>query len=99
MGETSAVVHVNISTSGPPRVTVTSPTDGESRPAFLPLAISAAVTNIPGLVKVEFYVGSERIRQAVSSPFNISLSGLGAGAHSVWAVATDSLDVPVNSQP
>src|SRR5215831_2759897 len=87
-----------LTTSGtdnaPPAVTLTAPTNGSSFTSPANLTVSANATDSDGQIrKVDFYAGTALIGTAttpVGSTYSVTWSGVGAGAYSLSAIATDS---------
>jgi uncharacterized protein YjdB len=74
-----------------PTVSITSPSAGASFTAGSNITINAnASDTAPGTVsKVEFYQGTIKIGEDVTSPYSIVWSGVTAGSYSLTAKATD----------
>jgi chitinase len=92
----SAVSHaVNIVVTGgtntPPVVNITSPANGASYPAPACITIDVSASDADGsIVKVEFYNGSNKIGEDISSPYSFSWCNVQAGSYSITARATDN---------
>lgn len=75
-----------------PSVTLTSPLNGASYTAPASISLSATASDADGSVsKVEFFRGTTKIGEDVSSPYSITWSNVAAGTYSITAKATDNL--------
>ncbi|HTF80733.1 MAG TPA: cellulase family glycosylhydrolase, partial [Cytophagales bacterium] len=99
---TSAVVVIKVgSTTGNvlPNVAITSPTAGSvfNAPAVINLAANA--TDVDGTIaKVEFYNGSVKIGEDLSSPYTYTWTGVMAGTYTLYAKAIDNIGGSASSQ-
>ncbi|MBO9699057.1 MAG: carbohydrate-binding protein [Sporocytophaga sp.] len=83
----TAVVSVPI----PPTVTLTAPLNNATYVAPASINIGATATDADGVIsKVEFYNGTTKLGEDVSSPYTYSWSNVAAGTYSITAVATDN---------
>ncbi|AXT60222.1 T9SS C-terminal target domain-containing protein [Aquimarina sp. AD10] len=74
-----------------PQVVITSPTSGASFIAGNNITINANASDSDGTVtKVEFYNGTTKLGEDVSSPFSYTLSNVATGNYSLTAKATDN---------
>lgn len=74
-----------------PTVVLTSPVAGSSSAASATLTLTATASDADGSVKsVAFYSGTQLLGTATASPWSVTTSALGAGTHSLVAVATDN---------
>lgn len=84
----------------PSVVTITSPSDGVSFSAGESIGIEADASDADGeIVRVEFFSGSEKIGEAVTSPYSFSWAGMSAGFHTLTARAVDSEGQSTTSAP
>ncbi len=84
---TSAVVNV---TGTLPAVSVTSPTNNQAVSIYN-FTVNANATVTPGTItNVSFYLDSVFIANKTNSPFSSIISSTPVGAHTLYAVATDS---------
>jgi aryl-phospho-beta-D-glucosidase BglC (GH1 family)/chitodextrinase len=75
----------------PPAVSVTSPANGAAFTAPASLTVTANASDIDGTVsKVEFFNGSTKLGEDLSSPYSFSWSGMTAGSYTITAKATDN---------
>ena len=92
-----------------PTVSLTSPTNNAvfTVPATIAIAANAADSD-GSITKVEFYNGSTKIGEDLSSPYTYSWADVAAGTYSITAKATDNLgalttsgaiNVTVNAPP
>ena len=74
----------------PVTVSITSPTNTQTVSIYN-YTVSANATVLPGTItNVDFYVDAAKVGNVTSSPFNYTVSGASAGAHTLQAVAMDS---------
>ncbi|MHC0428933.1 glycoside hydrolase family 48 protein [Streptomyces sp. O3] len=86
----------------PPPVTVlTSPDAGEvfTEGDTVPMAATAAAADGARVEKVEFYDDTTLLGTDTSAPYTLDVDGLAAGAHSLYARATDSAGASGESAP
>ncbi len=75
----------------PPSVSITSPANGATFAAPADITVSATAGDQDGTVtSVAFYGDGALIGVDTTSPYTLTWSGVGAGSHSITAVATDS---------
>lgn len=88
---TSAPVHFTVDPNAPPAVSLTAPAANTNytAPATVPLAASASDAD-GSIVKVEFFAGTALIGSTTTAPYTAVWSGVGAGAYSITAKATDN---------
>ncbi|MGX5819287.1 cellulase family glycosylhydrolase [Chitinophaga lutea] len=78
-------------TNVPPTVSLTAPANGATFTAPASVSISAAASDSDGSIsKVEFYQGSTKIGEALTSPYTFTWSNVPAGAYALTAKATDN---------
>ncbi|MFR9798825.1 glycoside hydrolase family 48 protein [Streptomyces sp. MS06] len=85
----------------PPVAVLTSPGAGAvySQGEAVPLAATAAAADDATISKVEFYDDTTLLGTDTSAPFQLSVSDLTVGSHSLVAKAYDSLDASAESTP
>ncbi|MBL6448111.1 gliding motility-associated C-terminal domain-containing protein [Fulvivirga sp. 29W222] len=77
-------------TNNPPSVTITSPANNGTFNAGESVTITANASDSDGTVsKVEFFYGSTKLGEDLSSPYSFAWNNLPAGTHSITAIATD----------
>lgn len=84
-----------------PTVAITSPTDDASFatvPTNVTLSATAAVTS-GTIAKVEFFKGADKVGEATSAPYSISLQNLNGGPYTVTAKATSDIGLTKVSDP
>ena len=98
-GNVGVSAPVSFST-GVPLVAITSPTNGAKFPENATILFAADASE-PGAVitQVEFFLDTNSIGVATSSPFSIVRGNVPAGSHVVTAQATDNQGNVVSSQP
>lgn len=77
----------------PPTVSITSPSNGSTYDAPASMNITAnAIAQESGatISKVEFYQGSTKLGEDITSPYTYSWTGVGAGNYNLTAKAIDS---------
>jgi chitinase len=101
----SSAVTVKVNTvSNPPPVnqapivTLTTPANGTSWNAPASIAITANASDADGSVaKVEFYNGSAKIGEDLTSPYAFTINNAGAGTYVISVKATDNLGAVTTS--
>lgn len=77
--------------SSSPIVNITSPEDGQSFAAPATIQIAAAASIDEGsITKVEFYNGTVKLGEDLTSPYSFSWSNVSAGSYSIIAKAIDN---------
>ena len=85
--------------NAPPTVSIASPTNGALLHATS-VTISASAADSDGSVsKVEFFQGSVKLGEVVSSPFSFIWNNVAGGNYSLTAVATDNSGSSTGSSP
>ena len=109
---TSGAVNITVNAAPvnqAPTVSLTSPANNATftAPATISLAANAADSD-GSIAKVEFYNGSSKLGEDLSSPYTFSWTGVVAGTYSITAKATDNqgaittssaVNVTVNAAP
>jgi len=81
-----------------PTVSLTSPINNVTFTAPASIAIAANAADSDGsIVKVEFYNGSTKLGEDLSSPYTFSWTSVVAGTYSITAKATDNQGAVTNS--
>jgi gliding motility-associated-like protein len=83
----------------PPAVQVTAPADKASFAQGTPINITATATDNGAVARVEFYAGTSKIGEDLSSPYSFSWTGAAAGNYAITAKATDNLGATATSAP
>jgi aryl-phospho-beta-D-glucosidase BglC (GH1 family) len=79
------------STNQAPSVSITSPANNASFTAPANITISANASDADGSVsKVEFFSGTTKLGEDLTSPYSFTWSGVAAGTYSLTAKATDN---------
>ncbi len=83
----------------PPTVAISSPANGSSFDVGAPVTLTATATATAGksIAKVEFYELSNKVGEATTSPFSITLANLTEDAHKYTVRATDSAGLYTDS--
>ena len=83
-----------------PSVTLTSPANNAtfSEPATVSLAANASDDD-GSVSKVEFFQGSVKLGEDVSSPYTLDWTGVLGGSYTLTAIATDNLGAQSTSSP
>jgi|GEM_PF-919609 len=88
---TSAVINVTVSGNTAPTASITSPANNASFTAPATITINASASDTGGSVsKVEFFQGTTKLGEDISSPYSFSWSNVAAGSYSLTAKATDN---------
>jgi hypothetical protein len=88
---TSAPVHFTVDANAPPNISLTAPVPNASYQAPASVSLAASASDSDGaIVKVEFFAGTTLIGSASTAPYGAVWSGVGAGAYSITARATDN---------
>jgi hypothetical protein len=102
-GVPSVAKMVDVGPSAPapsaPTVALTSPTDGASFTAPATVSLAATASDADGIAKVEFFTGTIKIGEDVTSPYAFSWSGVQAGSYSLAARATDGTGASTTTAP
>ena len=89
---TSAAVSITVNTNAAPTVAITAPADNAQVQAGTPITITATAADANGTVaRVEFFDGTTKIGEDLSSPYSFTWNNAAAGDHSLTAKATDNL--------
>ena len=86
----SVTVNAVVAT-GPPSISITSPTNGSvfTAPATIPLAATASETG-GSVANVEFFNGATALGTVSTAPYTTTAQNLGVGDYTLSAVATDA---------
>lgn len=89
---TSAAVLINVSTNSPPVVLITAPLTGAQIMSGSAISITASASDANGAVaKVEFFSGTTKLGEDLTSPYGFIWSNAAAGDYALTAKATDNL--------
>ena len=96
---TSTAVNVTVSNpNNPPTVTITNPTNNSSFTAGSNIVIAVNASDSDGTVsKVEFFSGSTKLGEDLTSPYSFTWSNVQAGAYTLTAMATDNISAVATS--
>ncbi|HVI43410.1 MAG TPA: DNRLRE domain-containing protein [Chitinophaga sp.] len=87
-------------TNHPPVVSVTAPAGGATFTAPANVTINASASDADGSIsKVEFFNGTQKLGEDVSSPYSFGWSNVSAGNYSLTAKATDNKGAVTTSAP
>ncbi|WP_050855606.1 Ig-like domain-containing protein, partial [Gillisia limnaea] len=89
---TSAAVNVTVSdsTNTPPTVAITAPANNATFIAPATIVVEATASDTDGTIsKVEFFQGTTKLGEDLSSPYSFSWNNAAAGTYSLTARATD----------
>jgi hypothetical protein len=87
----SALVTVTNVDNVAPTAGITSPSNGGAYAVGSAITINATTSDTDGVVaKVEFYQGTTKLGEDLSSPFSFAWSGATVGSYTLTAVATDN---------
>ncbi len=88
----SAAVLINVGTNSPPVVLITAPLTGAQIMSGNAISITASASDANGAVaKVEFFSGTTKLGEDLTSPYGFIWSDAPAGDHALTAKATDNL--------
>jgi gliding motility-associated-like protein len=89
---TSTAVAISVSTNSPPVVLITSPLTSAEVNIRSTISITVSASDANGNVaKVEFFTGTTKLGEDLTSPYGFIWSNAPAGDHSLTAKATDNL--------
>jgi aryl-phospho-beta-D-glucosidase BglC (GH1 family) len=95
-----AITVTSIVPNQPPVVTLSSPVSGATFTAPATISLSATASDADGTIsKVEFYNGSAKLGEALSSPYTFVWSNVSAGPYTITAKATDNSGASSTSSP
>lgn len=87
----SVTTFVGTGTTGTPTVTLTAPANNAIFTAPATINLTATATDPNGTIsKVEFYNGTTKIGEDLTSPYAFSWTSVAAGSYTITAVATDN---------
>ncbi|KAA5538846.1 Ig-like domain-containing protein, partial [Adhaeribacter rhizoryzae] len=96
----SAVVAVTVKAPVAPTVALTSPVANTIFMAPASISITANAADADGsIAKVEFFQGTTKLGEDLSSPFSFSWNNVAAGTYSLTAKATDNTNLVTTSDP
>lgn len=86
------------SINSPPRVSITSPSNGASFTAPASVTVAAQATDSDGsIARVDFLSNGTRVGSDTTAPYSMSLASLAAGNYSIVARAVDNLGATADS--
>jgi formylglycine-generating enzyme required for sulfatase activity len=95
----TVVVTVTLSNQ-PPILSITNPTDGATNTAGINLVIEATASDVDGAItNVEFFVGSEKLGEDRTAPYEFPWNLVPEGTHTLTAKATDNFGATITSAP
>jgi hypothetical protein len=87
----SAPVHFTVDPNAPPVISLTAPAASTRYTAPANVLLAASASDADGsIARVEFFAGTTLIGSATTAPYTAVWSGVGAGAYSLTAKATDN---------
>ncbi len=88
---TSTAVTITMTANASPTVSITAPANNAQVTAGTPISITATAADANGTVtKVEFFDGTTKLGEDLSSPYTFAWTNAAAGAHVLTARATDN---------
>lgn len=94
----TVIVIVDPTSNSAPVVSVTSPINNASFTAPASIAITASASDSDGSIsKVEFYQGTTKLGEALTSPYSYSWTNVAAGTYSITAKAFDNANASTTS--
>ncbi len=88
---TSSVLSITVNENTPPRVSITGPSNNAQFTAGSTITITATATVTSGTVsKVEFFNGTTKLGEDLTSPYSFTWANATAGNHTITAKATDT---------
>ncbi|MBN2485886.1 MAG: discoidin domain-containing protein [Bacteroidales bacterium] len=91
LGAQATSTAVSVKINNPPTVTITAPVANSSVDEGTTLNLSALASDNDGNIsRVEFFIDGTSKGTVSSAPYNLAVTGLAAGNHSVYALATDN---------
>ncbi|HYG38265.1 MAG TPA: Ig-like domain-containing protein [Cytophagales bacterium] len=96
----SSVVNITVNGNNAPIVNITSPANNAAFNAPATITINATASDGDGSVfKVEFFNGSNKLGEDLSSPYGFTWSNVAVGNYSITAKATDNQGAVATSTP
>ncbi|PIR43942.1 hypothetical protein COV24_00080 [candidate division WWE3 bacterium CG10_big_fil_rev_8_21_14_0_10_32_10] len=86
----SSVSSASFVKNTPPSVSITSPSNNSTYDSGNTIPMSASASDDSSVAKVEFYNGSTKLGEDLTSPYNFSYSNVSAGSYSFKARAIDN---------
>jgi len=97
-GATTASAPVAIVVNAGPAVSITSPASGATFNAPASVTVSATASDPDGTIaQVAFFANGNPIGAATTAPYSVNWTGVGAGAYSLTAIATDNSGATMSS--
>ena len=89
---------ISLTVDAPPTASITSPTNNAPFVAPANLTIEASATDSDGTIsRVEFFQGTNKLGQDLTSPYSLTWSNVTAGSYTLTARATDNLGAVTTS--
>jgi hypothetical protein len=99
LGATRTSSSVSITVNQVPTVSITSPVSGATFVAPATVTINATASDSDGTItKVEFFRGTTKLGEDLTSPYNFTWSTVAAGSYTLTAKATDNRSSVSTSQ-
>jgi hypothetical protein len=91
---TSAPVSIAVNPNNAPVVSITAPLNNATFMGGNAITITATATDVNGsVIRVEFYNGTTKLGEDLTSPYSFIWTNVPVGSHSLSAKATDNLGV------
>ncbi|WP_276373451.1 Ig-like domain-containing protein [Chryseolinea sp. H1M3-3] len=88
---TSAARSITVSANSAPGVSITAPANNAQFNTGVPITITATASDTNGSVtKVEFFNGTTKLGEDLTSPYSFTWNNAAAGTHALTAKATDN---------
>jgi hypothetical protein len=99
LSSTSQQIDIKVSNPVvPPAVSITSPVSNSIIAAPSTVTITADASAAEGISKVEFFNGSTKLGEDLTSPYSFTWSSVAAGSYSITAKATDNSGLITTAQ-
>lgn len=97
---TSSAVKISVTSNTPPVVSITSPANNSSIKSGAQVTIGATATDADGSIKkVEFFNGTTKLGEDLTSPYSFAWENAAAGSHTITVKATDNENGVTTSSP
>jgi gliding motility-associated-like protein len=95
---TSSAVTITVAANAVPTVSITAPANNTRVNTGVPVTITATAADANGTVtKVEFFAGTTKLGEDLTSPFSLVWNNAPAGTHALTAKAIDDLNSTTTS--
>ncbi|WP_415830623.1 Ig-like domain-containing protein, partial [Gillisia limnaea] len=89
---------MNITVNAPPAIAITAPLNNASFNFPATIVIDATASDTDGTIsKVEFFQGTTKLGEDLSSPYSFTWSDVASGNYSLTAIAIDNLGAATTS--